>query len=291
VLDTLKQCGVIPQWVQIGNEIAGGMLWPEGKLWAPDGSSANWPNLSQLLNKGYDAAKAVDNSIKVIIHLESGADNSKCRWFFDNAKNQGVKYDVIGLSYYPYWIGSDYTATINELGNNMNDMVTRYGKEVMVVEVGGLDTQAPNTYDMLVAVIKKTMDIPNGKGLGVIYWEPQGERNWSGGYPLSCWGADGKPTTALDAFLTNVTGLNPVKATSDFNIYPNPCYNGLINIESKTSSNTHYVRIFDVNGRLASEHTMTGSLINSLQLHLIPGQYFVHIGERNYAEIKKLVIR
>jgi len=291
VLDTLKQCGVIPQWVQIGNEIAGGMLWPEGKLWAPDGSSANWPNLSQLLNKGYDAAKAVDNSIKVIIHLESGADNSKCRWFFDNAKNQGVKYDVIGLSYYPYWIGSDYTATINELGNNMNDMVTRYGKEVMVVEVGGLDTQAPNTYDMLVAVIKKTMDIPNCKGLGVIYWEPQGERNWSGGYPLSCWGADGKPTTALDAFLTNVTGLNPVKATSDFNIYPNPCYNGLINIESKTSSNTHHVRIFDVNGRLASEHTMTGSLINSLQLHLIPGQYFVHIGERNYAEIKKLVIR
>ncbi len=60
-------------------------------------------------------------------------------------------------------------------------MVSRYGKEVMVVEVGGLDNQVQNTYDMLVAVIEKTMAVPGGKGLGVIYWEPEGERNWSGG--------------------------------------------------------------------------------------------------------------
>jgi arabinogalactan endo-1,4-beta-galactosidase len=119
VLDTLKKSGVTPDWAQIGNEITGGMLWP-------DGSTSNWSQLAQLLNKGYDATKAVDSSIKVVIHLDQGNNNSRFRTFFDNAKNLGVRYDIIGLSYYPYWLGTDYTVTINDLGNNMNDMVSRY---------------------------------------------------------------------------------------------------------------------------------------------------------------------
>ena len=79
-------------------------------------------------------------------------------------------------------------------------MVARYGKEVMVVEVGGVDTQVQNTYDMLVAVQKKVLAVPGNKGLGVFYWEPEGARSWSQ-YALSAWGSDGRPTKALDAFL------------------------------------------------------------------------------------------
>ena len=52
---------------------------------------------------------------------------------------------------------------------------------------------------MLVAVIKAVKAVPNNKGLGVIYWEPQGAKSWSG-YQLSAWRADGKPSMALDAF-------------------------------------------------------------------------------------------
>jgi arabinogalactan endo-1,4-beta-galactosidase len=79
----------------------------------------------------------------------------------------------------------------------------------MVVEVGGEADHVQNTYDMLVAVIKKVKEVPNHKGLGVIYWEPEGARNWSG-YALSCWGDDGKPTKALNAFLpgTSKTRIN-----------------------------------------------------------------------------------
>ena len=69
----------------------------------------------------------------------------------------------------------------------------------MIVEVGGEDTKALNTYNMLVAVQSKVKAVPDNKGLGVIYWEPQGARSWSQ-YPLSAWGNDGKPTVALDAF-------------------------------------------------------------------------------------------
>ena len=192
VLTLLKQAGVTPEWVQVGNEIPGGMLWPEG-------STKNWEQLGQLLNKGYEATKAVSKKIKVIVHVDEGNNNAKFREFFDNATAQKVKYDVIGLSYYPYWIKSDYKDNIADLENNLKDMASRYDKEVMVVEVGGEDTLVQNTHDMLVAVIKAVKNVPGNKGLGVIYWEPQGARSWSH-YELSAWQQHGTPSPALDAF-------------------------------------------------------------------------------------------
>lgn len=195
VMSDLKKAGVTPEWVQVGNETPRGMIYPEGSV-------AHWPQLAQLINKGYDAIKAVNPGSKVILHLDQGNNSERFRTWFDSAKANGAKYDVIGLSYYPWWLDGkpDYTLSIDDLGNNMNDLAARYGKEVMVVEVGGEDTKAQNTYDMLVAVIQKVKAVPGGKGLGVIYWEPQGARSWSH-YALSAWGDDGKPTKALDAFL------------------------------------------------------------------------------------------
>ncbi|MFN4026550.1 MULTISPECIES: glycoside hydrolase family 53 protein [Flavobacterium] len=195
VINALKVAGVTPEWVQVGNEIPGGMLWP-------DGSTANWPQLGQLLNKGYDAVKAVDQNIKVIVHVDEGNNNEKFRTFFDNATAQKVRYDVIGLSYYPYWIKKDYTETIADLQFNLNDMAQRYGKEVMIVEVGGEDDKVQNTYELLTATIKAVKNVPNNKGIGVLYWEPQGARSWSH-YALSAWQADGKPSPALNAFKEN----------------------------------------------------------------------------------------
>jgi arabinogalactan endo-1,4-beta-galactosidase len=195
VMTALKTNGVYPEWVQVGNETPGGMIYPEGR-------TSNWKQLAQLINKGYDAIKTVSSRSKVILHVDQGNNNQRFRSWFDSARSNGAKYDVIGLSYYPYWLkGSpDYTLSIDDLGNNLKDISARYGKEVMVVEVGGEDFKAQNTYDMLIAVQKKVKEVPGGKGLGVIYWEPAGAKSWSG-YGLSAWGSDGKPTKALDAFL------------------------------------------------------------------------------------------
>lgn len=192
VINSLKNAGITPEWVQVGNEIPGGMLWPEG-------STNNWIQLGQLLNKGYDAVKAVDKNIKVIVHIDEGNNNAKFRTFFDNATAQKVRYDVIGLSYYPYWIKKDYSETIADLQFNLNDMASRYNKEVMIVEVGGEDDKIQNTYELLAATIKAIKNVPNNKGLGVLYWEPQGARSWSH-YALSAWLPNGKPSPALDAF-------------------------------------------------------------------------------------------
>jgi arabinogalactan endo-1,4-beta-galactosidase len=194
VMNALKANGIYPEWVQVGNEIPSGMIYPEG-------STDNWPQLAALINKGYDAIKMVSPKSKVILHIDQGNNNERFRYWFDHAKIHNAKYDVIGLSYYPYWLkGSpDYTLSIDDLGSNLNDMVVRYGKEVMIVEIGGEATKPQNTFDMLIAVQQKVKAVPNGKGLGVLYWEPQGATNWSR-YNLSAWGDDGKPTKALKAF-------------------------------------------------------------------------------------------
>lgn len=192
VLKLLKKAGVTPEWVQIGNEIPGGMLWPEGH-------TDNFPQLAQLLNKGYEATKAIDSKIKVIVHLDEGNKNEKFRWFFDKATELNVQYDVIGFSYYPFWLKTDYKENITDLENNLKDMSLRYNKEVMVVEVGGDYTLEQNTKEMLEATIKAVKSVPDNKGLGVIYWEPQGAKSWSG-YQLSAWLDNGKPSPALDAF-------------------------------------------------------------------------------------------
>lgn len=194
VMTALKAKGVTPDWVQVGNETPGGLL-------LPDGSTDRWFQLAQLLNQGYDAIKAVSPTSKVILHVDQGNNRDRFRAWFDSATVHKARYDVIGLSYYPYWLtgNPDYTQSIDDLGTNLTELAARYGKEVLVVEVGGEDTKPQNTYDMLVAVQRKVKAVPNNKGLGVFYWEPEGARSWSK-YALSAWGSDGKPTKALVAF-------------------------------------------------------------------------------------------
>jgi arabinogalactan endo-1,4-beta-galactosidase len=194
VMSALKKAGVTPEWVQVGNEIRTGMVYPEGH-------TDNWPQLAQLINKGYDAIKTVSPATKVILHVDQGNNKPLFKWWFDAATKNGAKYDIIGVSYYPYWLDGnpDYTLSINDLGQNLIDISTNYHKEVMVVEVGGEDFKVQNTYDLLIAVQKKVKEVPNNKGLGVFYWEPEGARSWSH-YGLSSWSNDGRPTKALDAF-------------------------------------------------------------------------------------------
>jgi arabinogalactan endo-1,4-beta-galactosidase len=191
VLTELKNNFITPEWVQVGNETNNGMLWPEGK------ASVNMANFAQLVTAGYDAVKAVFPSAKVIVHISNGWDNSLFRWMFDGLKSNGGKYDVIGMSLYP---SSTNWATLNtQCLTNMNDMVARYEKEVMVVEVG-MSWDQPTAGSAFIAdLITKTKSVANNKGLGVLYWEPQAYNNWQG-YTLGAFDNSGKPTGALSAF-------------------------------------------------------------------------------------------
>jgi len=191
ILSNLKTNGIVPEWVQVGNETNDGMLWPDGK------ASTNMNNFAQLVKAGYNAVKAVDASIKVIVHISNGYDNNLFRWIFDGLKNNGADWDIIGLSLYP--TAANWSTLNSQCYTNMNDMVARFDKPVMVVEVGMSWDQASVCNSFLADLIARVKSVSNGKGLGVFYWEPQSYNNWQG-YSLGAFDNSGKPTIALNAF-------------------------------------------------------------------------------------------
>lgn len=177
VMEALVKAGVRPEWVQVGNEINNGMIWPDGR-------TQHFEQLTQLINRGYEAVKAVDPTAMVIVHLANGHDNAAFRWWFDQFFRCHGQCDVIGLSYYPHWAKVDYRESIDGLAKNLDDLAQRYGKPVMVCEVGGVETEAANSYALLGATIAAVQAVPDGKGLGVFYWEPEANASVTGGYPL-----------------------------------------------------------------------------------------------------------
>lgn len=181
----VRASGTYPDMVQIGNELNSGMLWPYGHTWNPP----SWENLGRFLKAGYNAVKICSPKTKVVLHLAEGGNNGAFRWWFDNIIAQGVKFDVIAASYYGYWHGS-----MGDLQYNLNDLATRYGKEILVAETAypftlgyndshsnsiGLPEQLvagyPATPEGQAANLRDVLSIvravPNGLGLGVFYWD------------------------------------------------------------------------------------------------------------------------
>ncbi|MFT3907968.1 MAG: glycosyl hydrolase 53 family protein [Ferruginibacter sp.] len=191
VMTTLKTNGITPEWVQVGNETNDGMLWPDGK------ASTNMSNFTALINAGYDAVKAVSPTSKVVVHISNGYDNSLFRWIFDGLKNNGGKWDVIGMSLYP--TATNWSSINSQCKSNMVDMIARYNKEIMICEVGMSWDQGAACKAFIADIITKTKALSNNKGLGVFYWEPEAYNSWQG-YTLGAFDNTGRPTEALDAF-------------------------------------------------------------------------------------------
>lgn len=188
VLQALKAAGVTPEWVQVGNEITYGMLWPDAK-------ANKFDELAAAINRGYDAVKEVDPGTQVIIHLNNGADNAMFRGWFDRALKFGVRFNVIGLSFYPDRQG--WQGQIDHCAANMRDLISRYGKPVMICEIGYFHDEPEITKEILTQMIEKMRALPDGKGLGLFYWEPE---SFTQKYDRGAWQKDGRPSAAMDAF-------------------------------------------------------------------------------------------
>lgn len=193
VLNLLKSNNIPVEWVQVGNETNTGMLWPDGQVVNND-----FTKYAQLNNAGYDAVKLVYPKALVIVQHGSGYTASACDWLYSGLKAAGGKWDIIGLSVYPFWAGTTWQeCNVNAL-NNMNSLVTKFSSPVMIVETGYSYDKPDEGYLFLKDLIAKTKQVVNGKGLGVMYWEP--ECNSWNDYKLGSFDQSGKPTKALDAF-------------------------------------------------------------------------------------------
>lgn len=122
--------GVAPEFIQVGNEITNGILWPMGKLEQPDGIRGNYENFFRLIDAGCRACREIVPNAKIILHLERSNDKEVYQEFFTEAEKAHIDYDIIGASYYPYWHGAP-----EELFSNLRDC-RKFGKEMMIVELG-----------------------------------------------------------------------------------------------------------------------------------------------------------
>lgn len=207
-IQALKDAGAMPDWVQVGNEITRGTLWPVAQLGIPadtnfrppepSDSMTQWNHLTTILKAGIRGVMegAGDTPPKIAIHIDRGGDWATTKWFFDHLNAAHVPYDIIAESFYPEW----RHGTPEQLWHNMQECAKRYpGKKFLVAETGYGQSHRPDNPDMLwplneqgrlqfmVDMINEVQAAPNG--LGVMYWQPE----WQ------VWHRDGTPQPAVFA--------------------------------------------------------------------------------------------
>lgn len=190
VLTALKNAGVTPEWVQIGNETSPGMMHPVGTLDRPE-------DLTALNNAGYDAAKAVFPEVICIVHLDSGDNAWRYDRMFDLLEANGGKYDMIGMSLYPWWAEENGTEggwqkVAQDCIDNVVRLKEKYGKPVMICEIGMPYNEAEACRDLIAMMMTAPVE-------GIFYWEPEAPSGYNDGYNLGCFD-NGAPTVALDPF-------------------------------------------------------------------------------------------
>ncbi|MBD2847185.1 glycosyl hydrolase 53 family protein [Paenibacillus sp. IB182496] len=190
VISQMKTAGALPDLVQVGNEASSGILWNDGKV---GGGIDDFTQLGELLTSainGINAALSPSEDIEIVLHLDHGGDNNLYTWWFDKIEAENVDYDIIGLTYYPFWHG-----TMGELAYNLNAISARYNKDVMIVEtaygftladgdglgnsfytaeesIGGYPATVAGQTAYLHDLKEIVEDVPGGHGRGIFWWEP-----------------------------------------------------------------------------------------------------------------------
>jgi arabinogalactan endo-1,4-beta-galactosidase len=227
IIATFARRGAPVDMVQIGNEVTAGMLWPVGQIYRADG--AHFPEFSTLLKAGIAGARAGNprgQRLDVMVHIDRGGDNGGTRWFYDHIAEQGVEFDVIGLSYYPFWHGP-----LADLKANLVDTGARYGKPVIVVECaypwtmgngdqldnlitspdvlpdGALYPPTPQGQAAYFEAFREILrQVPDGRGAGFFDWSPE----WIPGVGWTP--GEGNPNDNLTMFDWQGTALPSVAA-------------------------------------------------------------------------------
>ena len=216
VLQAVVAAGVTPKWVQIGNETRNGMLHPIGQLWNDQGNIANgWSNFVNLYNSGYNAAKAVLPKAYVMLHLNTACKSADNRWWLQQFKQHGGKFDMVAFSHYPQVDEENVSPlTVNaEAISYIKEVHNTYKVPVVVAEFG-VKTEADEALATQVTTDFMTQVKALGTDVccGVFYWEPEVWGQWRpksyttffdnwGAYDMGAFTATGRPSKVMEAFV------------------------------------------------------------------------------------------
>ena len=230
VITDLRKHGTMPDMVEVGNEITNGMLWPDGKVSIGKPDPAQWNRLGDLLRaavEGIRAGSAPEPPPLIMIHIDRGGDRASSLAFYHHMAEQGVAFDVIGLSDYPWWQGS-----LEELKQNLDTLAVTFHKPIVVVETSfpwapqslakDGKTLSPSESVAQVlhlpatpagqaayarAIVRTVKSTPDHLGAGLFYWAADwipvkhwGAPTWSGDWEKrALFGPDGNALPSMRA--------------------------------------------------------------------------------------------
>jgi arabinogalactan endo-1,4-beta-galactosidase len=230
---TFAAAGAMPDYVQIGNEITDGILYPDGGPLSGSGTPL-WAQFAKYLNAAIqgiqDASTAAGKPMpKIIVHIDQGGNWATTEWFFDNLEAEGVPFDIIGESYYPFYQGS-----LTALGTCLSNTANTFCKPIIVAEtafpwtntcpsawLSGSDvvnTSYPPTESGQVSFLEAenqiVASVPNGLGLGVFYWGGEYQAasiayEEAGFNTSSFFDAGGNLLPSLNAFVASALSARP----------------------------------------------------------------------------------
>lgn len=213
VLEAFARQGTPVSIVQLGNEVTNGMLWPFGQIYSS--GEERWEGFSELVKAGAAGARESnpEDPPLIMLHTHGGGDLKVTQNFFDNARRQDIPFDIIGVTFYPFWAGS-----LGRLGRNLAFMAERYGKDIIVVETGypwtlRTSEDGPNVVrnasmlpqsevypptpegqaEYYRGLRRVLASVPSGHGAGFFVWEP----GWLPGVDAASNGGNGYSNLTL----------------------------------------------------------------------------------------------
>ncbi|MBQ9821957.1 MAG: glycosyl hydrolase 53 family protein [Muribaculaceae bacterium] len=242
VLNALIAVNAKPDFIQVGNEVTYGMLWPTGHCYpsgANYGNNGTFDNFANYLMQGIRACREVCPASKIVIHTEMGR-SSNVISFYQTLSTYNLDYDIIGLSYYPYWHGD-----LNVLDQLLTTLENSYpDKKIQIVETGYPHAYYPSgaSYDLqsvwpateagqkaFTAALVETLNAHSSVN-GLYWWFPEANEygiNYSNHvttdwYNCGWWdNQNGQVMDALfemPAFLIG-SGDDPIEPSDSLNIY------------------------------------------------------------------------
>ena len=238
-LQEMIKAGATPDFIQVGNEITDGMLFPTGKI---SNSSESWDSLVNLIKEGIKACNEICPQAKTVLHTELH-NYDMVKTFYAKMANATVQYDIIGLSYYP-----DFHNSLTVFNTLLTQLETTYtGKQIMIVETGygfeyqlaGAKYNFTSTYPLTDAgqqkFTKALIETLNTheRVTGLFWWYPEynlngiinktGTEDWSKDFTSGYWNGalfwprSGYPLSAikeLKSFLGGYSGIETIRSTS-----------------------------------------------------------------------------
>ncbi len=254
VISAFARQGTPVDMVSIGNEIRNGILWPVGEVNDPT-NPADYDNLATLLKAGVAGARAGNppgHQLLIMMHYDQGGNNALSQAFYQNLVAQGVPFDVIGLSYYPFFHGP-----ISAMRQNVDALATQFHKKIVISEtqypwtlangnspIGdstgnfvwepsqlspGYPASPGGQLSFVTDELSILAQVPDGLGAGLFYWAP----DWIPGVPWEPGTGIGTPNANLTLFNSQGVALpsiglfrNPAAVCQSYDPWDVPCVIG-----------------------------------------------------------------